>query len=176
MTHKTHLRVFDFDDTLFRIPNYTCSEAKGYSPIEWFDSKESLDQNKFNIKGILNIIEEALDECSENYMITQRVNTLKPQADSILEQKGIKFIETFFLGRNSKSEILDSLIKPWTTKVTIYEDSLFEILKYIEYFKKNRKEIEIYFVFVDKSKIFKYKLENLIGLTDFESIDKLRIS
>ena len=45
MQDATHINIFDFDETLFRIPNYTASEAKGIEPYDWFDDPQSLDDD-----------------------------------------------------------------------------------------------------------------------------------
>ena len=83
METKVHINVFDFDETLFRVPGYTCSEAVGKQPYEWFDSPESLAKN-FNIRGIENTIERARGE-GLNYLITQRVKACQPR---IIEKIG----------------------------------------------------------------------------------------
>mgnify|MGYP000296639481 CR=1 FL=1 len=130
MENRTHINIFDFDETLFRVPGYTCSEAKGKEPYEWFDSPKSLDQ-KFNIRGISNTIDRTKDACL-NYLITHRVKACQPRVLELLADHQIRFDKTFFLGREGdKAEIAIDLIREnEATSITIFEDSLWEIIKY----------------------------------------------
>ena len=176
MQIKTHLRIFDFDDTLFRIVNYTCSQAKGYEPDHWFDSPISLDTEIFNIRGIGNVIEDALDPTSANYMVTQRVEECREAVLNLINSHGIRLDGAFFLGRKSKkSDTLKSLIGPNTKRITIYEDSLFEVYQYVQYFQMNPTNIRVDICFVDKNKLFRYTLEEAKAFTNVSSIDRLRI-
>ena len=175
METKVHINVFDFDETLFRVPGYTCSEAKGKLPYEWFDSPESLDQ-KFNIRGIQNTIERTQDDAL-NYLITHRVKACQPRVIELLAEHKIRFEKTFFLGREGeKAELAIDLIRQnEATSITIFEDSLYEIIKYTAWFLDAGINIDIDFIFVDKSKIIKIDWDTARSLEEFAETDRLRI-
>lgn len=175
METKVHINVFDFDETLFRVPGYTCSEAVGKQPYEWFDSPESLAKN-FNIRGIENTIERARGE-GLNYLITQRVKACQPRIIEMLADHQIRFEKTFFLGRQAeKAEIaLDLIRQTDATSITIFEDSLFEIIKYAAHFLDAGLTIDVDFIFVDKSKIIKIDWDTARSLEEFAEISRLTI-
>ena len=175
METKVHINIFDFDETLFRVPGYTCSEAVGKQPYEWFDSPESLAKN-FNIRGIENTIERARGE-GLNYLITQRVKACQPRIIEMLADHQIRFEKTFFLGRQAeKAEIaLDLIRQTDATSITIFEDSLFEIIKYTAHFLDAGLTIDVDFIFVDKSKIIKIDWDTARSLEEFAEISRLTI-
>lgn len=172
-----HINVFDFDETLFRVPGYTSPEARDMTPYEWFDSPASL-AKEFNIKGIANTIEKTKQLC-HNMLITQRVPATRARVMSILEENGIKFDEVHFLGRGSqKAEtVLDTIkiLKP--KSITIFEDSLWEILSYTSYFLDAglRGQIHFKFYFVDKSKVMMIDWETAVQMESTIEVEKLRI-
>ena len=164
MQDATHINIFDFDETLFRIPNYTASEAKGIEPYDWFDDPQSLD-DRFNIKGIKNTLDETRGSESLNFLVTHRVLACKPA-------------DVFFLGRaESKSVIVSKIILDHVNikVVTIYEDSLFEIIKYTEEFIKSGLIDKVRFKFVDKSKIITLDTSAVKSLTSAYKLDKLNL-
>jgi len=175
MKNSTHINIFDFDETLFRVPGYTCSEAKGKEPYEWFDSPESLDQ-KFNIRGIKNTIDRTKDDCL-NYLITHRVKACQPRVIELLADHQIRFEKTFFLGREGdKAEIAIDLIREHeATSITIYEDSLWEIIKYTAWFLDAGINIDIDFIFVDKSKIITIDWDTARSLEEFGNSERLKL-
>jgi hypothetical protein len=133
MENVTHINVFDFDETLFRVPGYTCSEAKGKSPYEWFDSPESL-SDRFNIRGIKNTIDKTKEDC-HNVLITHRVSATKSRVMEILHENNLIFHEVHFLGRGSqKADVVLDMIRDTDPKsITIFEDYLWEIICYTAY-------------------------------------------
>lgn len=175
MKKETHLNIFDFDETLFRVPSYTCSEAKGKTPYEWFDSPESLDE-KFNIKGIANVIEVAQSNAT-NYLITHRVTECSDIINQIIKKNNLNFNYVFFMGRKiEKSTIALALIEnnhPDT--LTIYEDSLWEIIKYTEMIIEFNLNINVNFIFIDKSKALNITLETAIQLYKTTQVERIRI-
>jgi hypothetical protein len=175
MENPIHINIFDFDETLFRVPGYTCSEAKEMSPYEWFDSPESLSQ-KFNICGIENTLERTKDGCV-NVLITHRVKQCQPRVLEILAENQISFDETFFLGREtSKGLTALKLIKEYEpSSITIFEDSLWEIIQYTGMFIIAGLSINIDFIFVDKSKVIKLDWETAKTIHDSQQSERLRL-
>ena len=177
MQEETHINIFDFDETLFRIPNYTASEAKGIEPYDWFDDPQSLD-DRFNIRGIKNTLDETRGSESLNFLVTHRVLACKPAVLQLLMNHGAKFDEVFFLGRaESKSIIVSKIILDHLNikVVTIYEDSLFEIIKYTEEFIKSGLIDKVRFKFVDQSKIITLDTSAVKSLTSAYKLDKLNL-
>jgi hypothetical protein len=178
MENVTHINVFDFDETLFRVPGYTCSEAKGKSPYEWFDSPESL-SDRFNIRGIKNTIDKTKEDC-HNVLITHRVSATKSRVMEILHENNLMFHEVHFLGRGSqKADVVLDMIRDTDPKsITIFEDSLWEIICYTAYLLDsgiNGSGIDIVFYFVDKSKIVKIDWETACLLESNAEVERLTI-
>jgi len=175
MEKAQHINIFDFDETLFRVPGYTCSEAKGKSPYEWFDSAESLDR-KFNICGIANTIEQARAD-GLNYLITHRVKACQPKVLDLLAEYKIRFEKTYFLGRaGDKAEIAIDLIRETEAdSITIYEDSLWEIIKYTSWFLDAGLTIDINFIFIDKSRVITIDWDTARSLEEFSITERLRL-
>jgi hypothetical protein len=177
MKKVTHINVFDFDETLFRVPGYTSEEAKNLTPYEWFDSPTSLDK-KFNIRGIGNTIDRTKMDC-HNMLVTHRVPATRARVMEILNRELIKFDEVHFLGRGSqKAEtVLDVVDILSPQSITVYEDSLWEIISYTSYFMDAgiHATINIDFYFVDKSKIVKINWETAKLLESTAEVERLRI-
>jgi hypothetical protein len=175
MQNQVHINIFDFDETLFRVPGYTSSEAKGLEPYEWFDSPESL-SDKFNIRGISNTLDRTKDDCL-NYLITHRVKVCQPRVMEILLENGIKFDKTFFLGREGgKAEVAIELIRQnEADSITIFEESLWEIIKYTAWFLDAGLTIKIDFIFIDKSKVIKIDWDTAKTLEEFSEVERLKI-
>lgn len=171
-----HINIFDFDETLFRVPGFTCREAVGLHPYEWFDSPCSLDE-VFNIRGISNTIERTTEYCL-NYLITHRVTECRERILEILEKFGMEFTDTYFLGRAlEKSTVALVLIeKDQAESLTIYEDSLWEIIKYTEAFflLDVHKTVKINFGFVDKGKLIELDWNAVMALKDMK-VERLKI-
>jgi hypothetical protein len=172
-----HIKVFDFDETLFRVPGYTCEEAKLLSPYDWFDSPESLDK-KFNIRGIKNTLDRTADDCY-TMLVTHRVFETKDRVMEILDSKSISFNEVHFLGRGShKAETVLATVTQVSPKlVTIYEDSLWEIISYTSHFIKADllATTHIEFYFVDKTKIIKLDWETAKLLQERSTSERLTL-
>lgn len=162
--HITTLKIFDFDETLFRVPGYSCTQAIGKTPYEWFDSPKSLDQEEFSIRGIANVLDQARnkgDLGSYTCLVTHRVEECKDQVMSLLDKHNVKMNETYFLGRTSeKSKVVASLLEKFRNidRIVIYEDSIWEIMKYVKSFTETliARKVEVLFVFVDKAKVFTF--------------------
>ena len=175
MENGTHINIFDFDETLFRVPGYTCSEAKGMEPYQWFDSPESLSK-KFNIKGIANTIERTGDECL-NYLVTHRVKECESAVLDLLAEYNIRFDKTYFLGRGSdKAETVIDLIRTnEADSITIFEDSLWEIIQYTSYFLEIGLNRKVDFRFVDKSRVIKIDWASARSLAEFSESERLKL-
>jgi hypothetical protein len=171
------LNVFDFDETLFRVPNF-CS--KTYlekkiptlyfeKPYDFFDNSASLDLELFNIFAIKPSFEKFKESLSSDdsntIIITHRTQNLKKDIISILKKFGIiNFNNIYTLGRKkSKVEILEKIIKENSSilKVNIWEDSIQQLNEYSK-FNFIEKNIEVSYYFVDKSRIFKVESFNFI--------------
>ena len=173
MENGPHINIFDFDETLFRVPGYTCSEAKGMEPYQWFDSPESLSK-KFNIRGIANTIDRTGDDCL-NYLITHRVKACESAV--LLSEYNIRFDKTYFLGRESdKAETVIELIRTTgADSITIFEDSLWEIIKYTSYFLDIGLNVTVDFIFVDKSRVIKIDWDSARSLEEFSEAERLKL-
>lgn len=177
MENVTRINVFDFDETLFRVPGYTSEEAKGMEPYEWFDSPASLAE-KFNIRGIQNTIDSTKQDC-HSMLVTHRVPATKSRVMEILHENNLMFNEVHFLGRGSqKAEtVLDAIRTLDPISVVIYEDSLWEIISYTAYFLDAglNGSVDFVFYFVDKSKIIKIDWETACLLEETAEVERLRI-
>ena len=177
MKNVEHINVFDFDETLFRVPGFTSPEARDLTPYEWFDSPRSL-AKEFNIRGIANTIEKTRENC-HNMLVTHRVPATRARVMSLIEENGIEFDEVHFLGRGSqKAETVLAAINILNPKsVTIFEDSLWEIISYTAYFLDSglNGSIDFKFYFVDKSKIILIDWATAIAIESRAEVEKLRI-
>lgn len=179
MSNITHLNVFDFDETLFRVPAFTCKEAVGMTPYEWFDNPISL-KKPLNVVAILNTIEKTWnDKTAVNYLITHRAEECKKEVFDLLKKSGCKFKEILFLERTDRKalkllEILDT--NPHTISLDIYEDSFYEILQYAAILKDADLPIEVNFIFVDKRKTVKFPLRAIQKLLVYgDTSEKIRL-
>lgn len=169
------LRVFDLDETFFRMPGYTGkksveSDTLTFShPYDFYDHPASLCEDTHNIQLIGPVYEEwkksHLDPEHATALITHRVEELRQEVFKILEKRDIVFDEAFFLGRKtSKADTLIKLIDlyPRLDEVHIYEDSIqqLEIYQSLEnrlILKSNRVYPKFHMYIVDKSKMYKIK-------------------
>jgi hypothetical protein len=175
MEKQVHINIFDFDETLFRVPGYTCSQAKDMSPYEWFDSPESLGR-QFNICGISNTIDKVKStDCCLNYLVTHRVKECQAAVMDLLSVNQIKFDDVFFLGRETaKSDTVIELVRQTSaTSITVYEDSLWEIIKYAKVFSDL--DVTMNFVFVDKSKVITIDWDTACSLADYSQSERLKL-
>ena len=180
MDKITRLQVFDFDDTLFRIPTYTSKthiEALGYgfgNPYEFYDHEISLDESLHNIQLISPVYdawkEGSEDESCMQLLITHRVEGVRDAVMKVLDARNMHFDKIFILGRvTEKVDSMKEIIKvlPNLETIEIYEDSIDQIIRYQEFgnsynnllylSKKPYLNIKIYIV--DKSKM--YRIENV---------------
>lgn len=188
MTLKKILHVFDFDETIVRVPSYTDKksvEGNGLTfnhPYDFYDHPVSLSEIVYNIQLIepvhLAWLKGSIDPEVESILVTHRVEALEKQVLEILSNRNMKFDQTFFLGRkSSKADVLEKVLKemPSIEEIWIYEDSIQQIAIYQEFIEaKNRQrdtaELPDYsyrtFI-VDKSAVFQ--------ITDVKISDKRKI-
>ena len=192
MKDITRILVFDFDETLFRMPGYTdrfsverlMPELSFPTPYSFYDHPTSMDPDIHNIQLIGPVYEDwkeaSLDPTARTILITHRTEELRHCAERLLDLHGISFDETYFLGRMSeKITILEKELSylPNIKEISIYEDSLEQLRKYQDFFYERvarmkpmtslESMIMLNMQFVDKSKV--------IGLSDFSTIESRRI-
>jgi hypothetical protein len=179
MHKKRHINIFDFDETLFRVPNFSTIEAKDKSPYEWYDSKDSLSDH-LPIRGILNSINKAREPESINYLVTHRVPHLSEQIEYWSNEFRLNFKNSFFLGRESSKyepilEILSD--NPNVDTISIYEDSLNQIIEYTNglRFIQKIKNLNIEFHYIDTSREIIIPWNTAILLSSNCEIIKLNI-
>ena len=167
------LRIFDLDETFFRMPGYTSkksaeTEELSFShPYDFYDHPVSLCERLHNIQMIKPVYEDwkqsQLDPEHSTVLITHRVEELRGTVTEILEKRGVKFDQMFFLGRiRSKAEVLAEIIEslPDLEEVLIYEDSIQQLSIYQNLaeelkIKSNRRYPDFKFYIVDKSKVYR---------------------
>jgi hypothetical protein len=191
MNSITKLFIFDFDETLFRMPGYTDRfsverlhpELEFPDPYSFYDHPKSMCPETHNIQLILPVYEDwkAAHESpsSKTILITHRTEELRPDAQRLLDLHKITFDESHFLGRVSeKYEILKENLErhPNVDEIIVYEDSLEQLIKYEsffydEYIAKLTKRVmslrdlpTLTMQFVDKSKLI-----SLYSITPLES-------
>jgi hypothetical protein len=176
MQNSKHLNVFDFDDTLFRVPNYTASEAKGIEPYAWFDSPCSLDEI-FGIRGIKNTISRVSSPGALSIMVTHRVEECSDRVFQILSEHGIQFDDVYFLGRGSAKAdtVMEFLEGSNVESITIFEDTLWEVLSYALKFEEAKISQEVEFVFIDKSKIINIGMVEALAIAKSAKFEKLKL-
>lgn len=169
------LQVFDFDDTLFRIPTFSAIDSVNArieyrgEPYQFYDSENSLNHRKYNIQLIGPVHEKYL-ECAQDpdcmqILITHRVEQLRTRINTILERAGVNMNKIFILGRVSdKSTIVNSILEKFTSinEIEIFEDSIDQIVKYQNEIKyQGRAQLNTWIV--DKSKMFKVESHILLS-------------
>ena len=176
MQENKHLNVFDFDETLFRVPNYTVSEAKGIEPYDWFDSAESLDE-RFGIRGIVNTISRTNEPGASSILVTHRVKDCEPRVIELLKANGIEFDAVYFLGRGSHkaSTVLEAIEGTGIESITVYEDTLWEIISYARIFEDAKISQDVKFVFVDKSKLIYIAWPEALRLAETIEFERLEL-
>lgn len=192
MNEITRILVFDFDETLFRMPGYTDRfsverirpELNFPDPYSFYDHPSSMDPGIHNIQLIGPVYEDwkaaSKDPNARVILITHRTEELRPYAEKLLDKHEIKFDESYFLGRLSeKIQTLEKELSylPNIKEIAIYEDSLEQLRKYQDFFYekvtrlKTVKSLDDMIIlnmqFVDKSKV--------ISLYDFSSGESRRI-
>lgn len=149
MNEITKILVFDFDETLFRMPGYTdrfsverlYPELTFPTPYSFYDHPSSMDPEIHNIQIIGPVFEDwkaaSEDPTSRTILITHRTEELRPCAQRLLDMHGIIFDEMYFLGRASeKITILEKELSylPNIKEISIYEDSLEQLRKYQDFY------------------------------------------
>lgn len=193
MKNITQLFVFDFDETLFRMPGYTDRfsverinpDLTFPTPYSFYDSPTSMDPKIHNIQLIDPVYKDWLaasqDSTARTILVTHRTEKLRKYAEILLDQHKIKFDESYFLGRLSeKILILEKELSylPDIKNIIIYEDSLEQLIKYQKFYYEYTNIIHrslstldnlitIEMKFVDKSSV--------ISLYDFKVSDSKRI-
>ncbi len=173
------LLVFDFDETLFRMPGYTdrksverlYPELSFPDPYSFYDHPLSMSQEIHNIQSI-SPVHDDFWEAKKNpsmmvILITHRIESLRGETQKILDSYGLEFDESYFLGRaTEKIDTLKTVMEklPSLEEVSVYEDSLEQLSRYQDFFDDgilniDGKEVEIGghigldMQFVDKSKV-----------------------
>ena len=192
MNEITKILVFDFDETLFRMPGYTDRfsverlnpDLSFPTPYSFYDHSSSMDPEIHNIQIIGPVYEDwkaaSKDPTARTILITHRTEELRPCAEHLLKIHGIEFDELYFLGRVSeKITILEKELSylPNVKEISVYEDSLEQLRKYQDFFyetisRKNKPtkldDLIIFDMqFVDKSKV--------IQLYDFSAGESRKI-
>lgn len=192
MNEITKILVFDFDETLFRMPGYTDRfsverlnpDLSFPTPYSFYDHSSSMDPEIHNIQLIGPVYEDwklaSEDPTARTILITHRTEELRPYAEHLLKMHGIVFDEMYFLGRVSeKITVLEKELNnlPNIKEISVYEDSLEQLRKYQDFFydtvaRKNKPAtlddlITLDMQFVDKSKV--------IQLYDFSAGESRKI-
>jgi hypothetical protein len=194
MENIKRLVVFDFDETLFRMPGYTdrfsverlYPELEFKDPYSFYDHPKSMCPEIHNIQLIGPVYDDwkkaTVDPSTRVILITHRTEELRPCAELLLEKHGIVFDTSYFLGRLcEKISILKKEIDllPNVKEISIYEDSLEQLRKYQDFFYEYTAKIKppvrtlddlilLDMHFVDKSKV--------IQLFDFSAGESKRIN
>jgi hypothetical protein len=152
MKDITRILVFDFDETLFRMPGYTDRfsverlqpELSFPTPYSFYDHPASMDPEIHNIQIIGPVyddwLEASKDPNARTILITHRTEELRPCAELLLKRHGIVFDESYFLGRKSeKILILEKELSylPNIKEISVYEDSLEQLGRYQDFFYKH---------------------------------------
>lgn len=195
MNEITKILVFDFDETLFRMPGYTDRfsverlnpDLSFPTPYSFYDHASSMDPEIHNIQLIGPVYEDwkeaSEDQTARTILITHRTEELRPYAEHLLKMHGIVFDEMYFLGRSSeKIAILEKELGylPNIKEISVYEDSLEQLIKYqdfyYEYFsgeyKKRFKSADDFFkkfIFLNMQFVDKSKVINLSDFSTGES-------
>ena len=131
------LCFYDFDSTLVDSPmpetgkdQWAQYYGKPYPHKGWWGRAESLDMNVFDIKTYDNIVSLAKrdiqDPNTRAYILTSRLERLRPEVTAILESIGLQFDEVILKkDERSKGEVvLDELAKyPDVVRVDVYDDN-----------------------------------------------------
>jgi hypothetical protein len=183
MSEITKISVFDLDETIVRMPSYTASKhvealilghSKFPTPYSFYDNPISMDRTIHNIQFISPVIDDwrlsVHNASSRTILITHRTEELRPHVERVLSPAGLEFDAMYCLGR--ATEKFDTLVKeleenPSINEISIYEDTLEQIINYRAGFERLSKFYDVRFYFVDKSKVYR--------LYDFEVGEKRRI-
>lgn len=162
------LLVFDFDETIVRVPNFSAKvhveepDLQFDEAYDFYDHHKSLCERSYNIQLVSPVYEawrRGMDS-GEAYsiLITQRIEELSNHVKDILESRGVYLDDYFFLGRKSKKiDVVRDLISdmPSLKNIHVYEDSIREINEYQQWFKTLGEDgIDKKTFIVDKSRVY----------------------
>lgn len=171
----TTLKIYDFDETLFRVPSYASKKMiendslQFGHPYHFYDHGKSLCLNTYNIQLVEPVFRAwesgNVDSSCYQVMITHRVREVEDEVMRVIEEFGLRFDDTHFLGRaSSKANVARQLIAtfPNIQEVHVFEDSIHQLAVYQE-IEKDMGQLgpEFKFYIVDKSKIFRIKDINI---------------
>jgi len=171
MTKTTKISVFDLDETVVRMPSYAArkqvelltSNSQSFpTPYSFYDDPISMDRSIHNIQFVSPVLEDwrqsSYDASSRTILITHRTEELRPCVELVLGPAGLEFDAIYCLGR--VTEKFDTLAKeleenPSINEISIYEDTLEQIIKYRSGFDRMGKGYDVRFYFVDKAKVYR---------------------
>jgi len=170
------INVYDFDDTLFRIPTHiqALDDFKMNHINDWYDHSESMNDEKYHIQCILSVADILKKSYSDpnqvNILITRRHQDRREDVLRILKKHDLQFHSVYVIGHDiTKPDTLEKFIIENKIKVSeieyvnIYEDSLYQIIDY----RNKLTYLDFRVFFVDKTHlleigdIFVYELEKL---------------
>ena len=159
MKDKT-LNVFDFDDTLFRIPNHTTDLSFDLNDDvhTWYDNPISLDYEKYRVQLISTIADYVSNagEDDTTIILTKRVPKLIPHIQRLLDLHGVVVESIIAIGHEGhKFEVINEYTETCEyNRVRIFEDSLVQVVEYNLNLERPN-YIDFEFFFVDKTHILK---------------------
>lgn len=174
------LNVFDFDDTLFRIPSHThAPKDMDITNIHsWYDHPDSLNDDLYRVQ----LIETTADllrlymkdvNCV-NILITRRVEAHHENIHRLLKKHGLVFDKTFIIGTiTHKADTLRNFIDEFNEHergsfdiINIFEDTLYQIHEY----RERLPNLMMNYYFVDKT--------HMLELVDFKTrvVGKLNLN
>ncbi|MFW6247140.1 MAG: hypothetical protein ACOC22_03160 [bacterium] len=131
------LAFYDFDSTLVDSPMPETGKEQWsqhydipYPHIGWWGRAESLDLNVFDIKIYENIVslarKDIQDSNTRTYVLTSRMEKLRPQLEAVLSSIGLHFDEVI-LKKDNRSKgvvVLHEIAKhPDVIRVDVYDDN-----------------------------------------------------
>ena len=131
------LAFYDFDSTLIESPmpeegkeQWAEYYGQPYPHKGWWGRAESLDMNVFDIDVFDNIVSLARNDIQDPntraYILTSRLERLRPQLTAILDSIGLHFDE-LILKKDERSKgqvVLDEIAKyPDVERVDVYDDN-----------------------------------------------------
>jgi hypothetical protein len=178
------LQIFDFDDTLFRIPAHTAApktfDISG-NVHKWYDHPESLNDSKYVVQCIETVAQQARNSDKDetiNILITRRIPELAGEVIRLLKKHDIILDKHYVIGHtiNKPDVLAEVLSKDFNEHdfetIAIFEDCMYQIMGYQDFFAALHypNKIDVRYYFVDKT--------HLIELTQLkgEVIDKLKLS
>jgi len=131
------LAFYDFDSTLVDSPmpeggkeQWAQHYGIPYPHKGWWGRAESLDLNVFNIDIYENIVslarKDSQDPSTRAYVLTSRMEKLRPQLEAVLNSIGLRFDEVI-LKKDERSKgqvVLDEITKyPDVVRIDVYDDN-----------------------------------------------------